>query len=292
MAGITVSKLTPMFGVEVSGLEPRVPFDPATVETLRALFDRHSLLVFRDLDVDIRFQTYLSEILRGVDVADPDKLPIKDDFRVSNREEKAAAPFGRLLYHCDQMWSAKDRVDVLSLYGAEVGQPTTPTLFVSAVEGWDTLPEGLRAQVQDRFALQNYDAETFRKRAAGDPDVLVSVFKTGEHSVRTPIAYRHPRTGRTILYVAQQTTQLITDMPAAESEALLDALFDHLYAPAKQYAHPWRQHDLVVWDNLALQHARPNVTIEGPARTLRKTFAPMPKSTNDGPAYASAALGR
>jgi taurine dioxygenase len=33
----------------------------------------------------------------------------------------------------------------------------------------------------------------------------------------------------------------------------------------------------VVWDNIALQHARPNVQSESPARTLRKTIAPPPK---------------
>jgi taurine dioxygenase len=33
----------------------------------------------------------------------------------------------------------------------------------------------------------------------------------------------------------------------------------------------------VVWDNLALQHCRPNVETEGPARTLRKVGFPMPK---------------
>jgi alpha-ketoglutarate-dependent taurine dioxygenase len=58
---------------------------------------------------------------------------------------------------------------------------------------------------------------------------------------------------------------------------LLEALFEHLYAPEdKVLAHHWRTGDLVLWDNLALQHARPNVGIEGPTRTLRKTFAPPP----------------
>jgi hypothetical protein len=30
----------------------------------------------------------------------------------------------------------------------------------------------------------------------------------------------------------------------------------------------------VVWDNLAVQHARSNVQIDGPARTLQKVFSP------------------
>jgi alpha-ketoglutarate-dependent taurine dioxygenase len=30
----------------------------------------------------------------------------------------------------------------------------------------------------------------------------------------------------------------------------------------------------VIWDNLAVQHARSSVRADGPARTLRKVFSP------------------
>jgi alpha-ketoglutarate-dependent taurine dioxygenase len=289
MSDIKVKDLSPAFGSEVSGLEPRTPLDEDTIRTLRALFDERGLLVFRNIDADIKFQTYLSEILIGNDVPDPDALRINDKFMISNREPTGAAPYGRLLYHSDQMWSAKDRVDLISLYGKEVGQPATPTMFVSAVDGWDTLPEDLREQVKDRSAIQHYDEDVYRKRAAGDTDVLVSTYQTGEDFVTTPIAYTHPRTGKKILYVCQQTTQRIADMPAEEGDALLEKLFQHLYAPGRELAHYWQEGDLVVWDNLALQHARPNVKVEGPARTLRKTLAPFPKSMIKGPKYASVA---
>jgi len=285
MPSITARNLSPAFGSEVSGLEPRIPLDAETIRTLRALFDERGLLVFPDIDADLKFQTYLSELLIGNDVPDPDALTIKDGFQISNREPKGAAPYGRLLYHSDQMWSAKDRVDLISLYGKEVGQPATPTIFVSAVEAWATLPDDLRAQAEKRFAIQHYDEDVYRKRAAGDSDVLVSTYQTGEDFVTTPIAYTHPRTGKTILYVCQQTTQKIADMSEAESDALLDALFDHLYAPGTEFVHEWREGDMIVWDNLALQHARPNVLLEGPARTLRKTIAPFPKSKIEGPKY-------
>ncbi len=279
MSAIIARDLTPAFGAEVSGLEPRIPLDEETIAILRALFDARGLLVFRNTPVDIKFQTYLSELLIGNDVPDPDALFVKDNFLISNREPAGAAPYGRLLYHSDQMWSAKDRVDLISLYGREVGQPTTPTMFVSAVEAWETLPDNLREMVEYRSAIQHYDPEVYRKRADGDMDVLVSTYDTGEDFATTPIAYTHPRTGKTILYVCQQTTQRIADLPADESDALLDALFEHLYAKGKELAHDWQEGDLVMWDNLALQHARPNVLVEGPARTLRKTLAPFPMAS-------------
>jgi alpha-ketoglutarate-dependent taurine dioxygenase len=287
MSAITAKDLTPAFGSEVSGLEPRIPLDDETISTLRKLFDERGLLVFRNTPVDIKFQTYLSELLIGNDVPDPDALHINDKFMISNREPKGAAPYGRLLYHSDQMWSAKDRVDLISLYGKEVGQPATPTMFVSAVDAWETLPGELRSKVEHLSAIQHYDPDVYRKRANGDADVLVSTYDTGEDFFTTPIAYKHPRTGKTILYVCQQTTQRIADMPEEESEPLLEALLDHLYAKGKELAHNWQEGDFIVWDNLALHHARPNVEIEGPARTLRKTLAPFPKTAIKGPTYGS-----
>lgn len=287
MSAITARDLSPAFASEVSGLEPGIPLDSDTIAALRKLFDERGLLVFRKTPLDIRFQTYLSELLIGNDVADPDALTVKDNFLISNREPTGAAPYGRLLYHSDQMWSGKDRVDLISLYGREVGQPATPTMFVSAVEGWESLPADLRAKVENRFAIQHYDSEVYRKRAAGDADVLVSTYDTGEDFVTTPIAFTHPRTGKTILYVCQQTTQRIEGLSEAASDELLDALFEHLYAKGKELAHHWQEGDFVIWDNLALQHARPNVVLDGPPRTLRKTIAPFPKSAIKGPKYGS-----
>jgi alpha-ketoglutarate-dependent taurine dioxygenase len=289
MPGLTVTDLTPTFGAEISGLEPRVPLDDATIAELRRIFDTRGLIRFRGIDAGIKFQTYLSNLLIGRDVPDPDALKLNDRFLISNREEKAAAPFGRLLYHSDQMWSPTDRCDLISLFGKEVGQPATPTMFVSAVDGWKTLPADLKATVAGLSALQHYDVDTYRKRAAGDADVLISTYQTGEDHVTTPIGFTHPRTGDTILYVCQQTTQRIEGLSAAHSDAVLDALFDHLYAPEKEFAHHWQQGDLVFWDNLAVQHARPNVASDGPPRTLRKTLAPMPERKIEGPKYVNAA---
>jgi len=42
------------------------------------------------------------------------------------------------------------------------------------------------------------------------------------------------------------------------------------------WEHGWHDGDFVVWDNLAVQHARLTVLLDGPARVLRKVIAPKP----------------
>ena len=70
---------------------------------------------------------------------------------------------------------------------------------------------------------------------------------------------------------------------------VLEDVFAHLYDPAARLEHHWRNRDLVVWDNLAIQHARPNVVVEGPARTLRKVASPLVQlDLDEMPAYNTA----
>jgi taurine dioxygenase len=85
----------------------------------------------------------------------------------------------------------------------------------------------------------------------------------------------HPHS-RPILCVSQMMTTHIEGLTPEESEQQLDELFDVLYSPENIIEHDWHAGDLVVWDNLATQHARGKVTEQGPERSLRKVIAPRP----------------
>jgi alpha-ketoglutarate-dependent taurine dioxygenase len=47
-----------------------------------------------------------------------------------------------------------------------------------------------------------------------------------------------------------------------------------MYAEENVFTHEWSEGDLVVWDNLAMQHARSDLRTDGAPRTLRKTLVP------------------
>jgi taurine dioxygenase len=276
MTNLTVRELNPGFGVEISGLVPNIPLDDATGNELKALFDDKGMLVFRGLDADLPFQNYLSKLLIGEDPLAPENVEESArsrEYFVNNKDPESSAPFGRLLYHSDFMWS-ENVFRVLSLYGTKVEEPSTPTNFISAAAAYDTLPDDLRKKIEGKFAVHGQDA-TYQQRG-DDSDVLVANF-ADEETIRLPIGHTHPRTGRKLLFVAQQMTHKIDDMPNEESEALLEELFQHLYRPENTFQHVWKEKDLVIWDNIAMQHARPNVTDAGPARSLRKVFMPMPR---------------
>jgi taurine dioxygenase len=292
MVQLQLRDLTPAFGTEISGLDPAATLaDAGACRQLQDLFDERGVLVFRDVDIDQVTQANLVRMLIRLDPLQPGETgsakPTGEPFYVSNKEENGGAPFGRLLFHSDMMWS-EHTFQVLSLYAIEVEPPVAPTVFASALDAWATLPDELRARAEHLDAVQGHN-ELERARAANDPDVLVTTFDNIEGRT-TSVGYRHPRTGENVLYVSQQMTRSIDGLAPAESEAVLEELFAHLYRPATLYEHDWRTHDLVAWDNIAVQHARPNVALEGPVRTLRKVFAPLPprSASPSRPKFATA----
>lgn len=267
-----VRDLHPAFGSEVVGLDLQAPLDHETAGELRALFDERGLLLLRAPDLSLALQRELSFALIGRPVPDDISERARTPYFVSNREPEGGAPFGRLLYHSDGMWM-EHPFELLSLYAVEVAPPVAPTAFASTVHGWDSLPADLRARLEPLHVEHGHYAYD---RGGDDGDVLVSTFEKSAAHV-TPFGHPHPRTGRTMLYASQMMTTRVVELDTPASEALLDEVFDHLYAPACTLEHAWSDGDLVLWDNLALQHARPNVTVEGPVRTLRKVFAPLPE---------------
>lgn len=271
MAKLTMRALHPAVGAEVEGFEPKVPLDEESIGELRAAFDGRGVLVFRDLDIDEDMQRYIVFSLVGEDVPPSLRSAEKKPRIVSNKTEHGAAPYGRLLFHCDNMWARRFE-PILSLYGVEIEQPTAPTTFVSMGDAWDRLPHELRGRLAGLEARHGFD-HRYPNRG-GDEDVIDTYYEDSRSMLR-PVTFAHPRTGRMTLYVSQQATIEILGLSADDSESVLAELFGYLYAPSAILEHEWRKGDLVIWDNVAVQHGRGKVTLEGPERTLRKVGGPM-----------------
>jgi taurine dioxygenase len=270
---LTFRELHPSLASEVIGFDP-TSFGQETLDQLRAALDERAVLVVRDLDLAAGDQSRIVELLydRRATVDDPGIGYYDVAFQsVSNRLADGGAPYGRLMFHSDMMWSTiPDQVP--SLYAVEAEQPPVPTLFASTTHAWDTLPEELAERVAGLHARHESG-----RQGRGHEEFADELLQPQWDKLRdtvTLVANPHPRTGRIMLSVCEQQTREILELPEPESDALLDLLFEHLYREDEMYAHQWRERDFVIWDNQAAQHGRPFVVAHGPARTLRKVHAP------------------
>jgi taurine dioxygenase len=72
----------------------------------------------------------------------------------------------------------------------------------------------------------------------------------GEH----PVVRTHPETGRKALYVNVGHTLRFRDMTVAESQPILDFLFQHQVKPEYTCRFSWRPGSLAFWDNRCALH--------------------------------------
>ena len=156
--------------------------------------------------------------------------------------------------------------EAISLYGLAVPSGTV-TWFVNAVAAARDLPGPLRRRVESLTARHVVDVRS----PAGSAGVRVRLGRLDEtypHAVR-PVLWSHRVTGEAILGVWEQQTDAILPLAPDESTALIEELFAHLYQPHHIYVHRWAPDDLVIWDNHAVQHSRPDVGT-GQPRILRR----------------------
>jgi taurine dioxygenase len=141
----------------------------------------------------------------------------------------------------------------LSLHALDVEAGTSCTTFVNGVQAYQRLPSGLRARIQhlEAVAVANY-GENCPDLAPYDPP-------PGMISFARDVVMTHPVTGESVLYVSGQQTSRIVGWVETESRALLKELCSYLYDAAHELTHVWTNGDFLMWDNLALQHARPSI---------------------------------
>jgi taurine dioxygenase len=171
----------------------------------------------------------------------------------------------RLAYHSDLAF-APEPFTALSLHAVDVVEGRTSTLFVDGVRACATLPERLKARIEGRDAV-------FIRPARPDTRQIDCVAPSPLLQRAREVVWTHPVTGEAVLYVNESHVAAIEGLPAAESRALLEALFDHIYDASNTVEHTWRNGDLLLWDNLALQHGRPDVTGIRPRRLQRASVA-------------------
>jgi alpha-ketoglutarate-dependent taurine dioxygenase len=276
---VTTRPLSPAIGVEIDGLDLSQPVSGDIVQTLQVLLDRHALLSFPrqslTIDQQIRFTSYFG------DVCD-ENLSGRFHGYVSNRRpDSGVNADSKLLWHSDNMWSAYPTL-YLVLYGSEIVGDLAPTLFASNARACKALDDDLRKTVSGLHTINMCClAPKSDDEDVGPSTVPVPLQRRVRHELpestfyypRTtyPIIWRHPRTGEELLTAEEDFSARIEGLAVDESEAIYQRLFDIIYDEHHVYAHHWRQGDVVIWDNIALQHGRPDFQGKPGVRTLART---------------------
>jgi taurine dioxygenase len=124
------------------------------------------------------------------------------------------------------------------------------TLFASMYAAYDTLSDRMKDLLDGLTAVHDGGPYYRGVNTILGRDDAGRVYPRAEH----PVVRTHPVSGRKCLFVNSMFTTRIPELPAAESQALLAFLFDHVKNPQFQCRFRWRRNSIAFWDNRCTQH--------------------------------------
>jgi alpha-ketoglutarate-dependent 2,4-dichlorophenoxyacetate dioxygenase len=284
------------FVAEVTGIDLRAPLDAGAVADIHAAMDRHAVLLFHDQpltdDQQIAFTKSLGKIelntannvtrldqrRLGIEMSDISNLDQQGNL-LARDDRRRAFNLGNQLWHSDSSFKAVSAK--YSLLSARiVPSAGGNTEFADMGAAYDTLDPETKAAIEDLITEHSL---LFSRGQLGFTDF------TAEERVKfAPVRHRLVRTnaatGRRSLFLSSHIGGIV-GWPVPEALAFVRELAEHATQRLFVYAHTWRQHDLVMWDNRQTMHRARRYRDAGEVRDLRRTTL-----EGDGPTTAQMAV--
>jgi taurine dioxygenase len=270
--------LTKHIGCEVHGIDLRKPIAPAEASAIYRAWLDHAVLLFRGQNLTqedlIRVTGIFGEF---APIGRPKHtLPIGFDnilpniMLISNIRENGetigALPDGEMMFHHDTI-HRDDPHKATLLYSVEIPTYGGDTLFASGTAAYDALDPTIKKKLEGLKAVNFYVYNSVTRNDKQGVDVTSQAVH--------PVVRTHDETKRRALYINRLMSLRIEGMPEAESDALLNFLYDHSEKPEFVYTHVWRVGDLIVWDNRCSSHARTDFPPDQRRLLLRTTVKGM-----------------
>ena len=247
------------FGVEVHGVNLRIVTAEGIYPEIRALFEAHSLLLFRDQAVDEDKHRALARLFGPLeDLTDvgPEETPprpmvsnVTPDGTLAGESDLQLLNLqSNFIWHTDSTFLATPSISNI-LIAYRVPSTGGETEFVSTRAGWQRLPEALRERARDQVFLHRYA----HSRRQVDETLADQRMFTKWPDTPWRSTWRNPVNRQEALYIAAHAYG-VRGHSEEDGQQLLDDLTDAVTGPEAIYAHAWRAGDVLIWDERATLH--------------------------------------
>ncbi len=255
-------KLIPLhdrFGDEVEGVDVRQVQAGELFARIRAAFEEHSLLLFRNQTLDdaahLRFGALFGPVEdRSMGANGPDPQMDNVTNRLGDGTVAAADSLHTLNLTGNQLWHTDSTflpVPALANLLAARVLPTRggETELVSTRVAWTEMPPELKARA--RNAVFRHRLAHSRSRISSELAGRPEMNRWQDQIWRS--LWRNPVNGRDSLYIASHACG-VEGMEREAGLALIDELIAFATRPSMIYSHVWQPGDLLVWDERATLH--------------------------------------
>lgn len=272
---ITVTRVGKHLGAAISGVDLSQPVDDHTFSQIASAFFDNEVVYFRGQNLTPaqqiaftrRFGVLEAHVRKESRLGGHDEIFVLSNKLDAQGKAIGAQDAGRF-WHSDLSYKREPSM-LSALYAVEIpvknGVALGNTYFASTTAAYKALPEAMQQRLDKmrnvhsyrEYRLKNYAAQQEDERRgirtvqehAPTPEQLASVPDTEMDVVRV-----HPVTDRKGLFINEGHTSHLSGMSRAESDTLLAELYAHITQPEFIYGHSWQPGDLLMWDNIAVQH--------------------------------------
>ena len=249
-----IAPLSSALGGEVKGVDLSQEMSAELWQDIHDVWLEYKVLVFRNQDLSeeshLRFAKSFGELqpVRSATHIVGDDQPF---MYIANRPVNGVPgilPNGEMHFHNDQSYY-EFPCKAAFLHALEIPKQGGNTMFLNTVKAYEMLDNELKEKLSGLSVFNVYDYDR-------NPTAPSDVYDAEAPQFTHPLVIEPPETGEAALFTSRLMSHHIVGMERAESDALLNQLFDHAEGLALRYEHVWQIGDLVMWDNFASQHAR------------------------------------
>lgn len=249
-------------GIEITDVDLRTIDDEGFAE-IRALFDRHGLLFFRDQQLSETDHIALAERFGTINVnrfftQHPDHPEIAMVAKAPDQRFNVGGG-----WHTDHSYDVEPALGSI-LVARELPSSGGDTHFVSAYDAFDALPTRMQDRLRTMRAVHSakrvFGSTAQKIMARIDPKSAMQNAMDADTlgTVTHPVVIRHPLSGREALYVNPGFTVRFEGMSAPRSLPLLLDIYRRVLTAGKTARYQWEPGSVAMWDNRATWHFAKN----------------------------------
>jgi len=264
---LTIEPTGAILGATIHGLDAAKPVADRDFGQVLAALGQYGVLRFPDQRLDEDGVRRFSQLFG--EIQGPSSRPLTKDGTeepvvgiLSNLKENGkyigAADAGQD-WHTDM--SYRDVIGFVNvLYGVRIprrdGKPLGGTEFSNMHAAYEALPAEIRAKLAHATVTHAFEKfwEHMRQHKNSGRPPMTEEQRRRRPPVVHPLFMTHPITGKQVLYCNPGYAIRINELPEAESEAMLEYLYEHQLQQRFRHTHDWTEHDLLVWDHIGTIH--------------------------------------
>ena len=255
MSIISVDKITPSIGAEISGINLSDNLSNDNLNYIYELLIEHKVIFFYNQFISPKYHLNFAKSFGLIEPPHPIYPHVKNFPEIVLLDNNKNNPPDTDVWHTDVTFRSNPAFASI-LYSRVVPSCGGDTLWASLTSIYQALPDHIKNYLQDLKAI--HDMGDFRNNftvneESGDANKLLKGYEKFGNAIHSVIK-EHPISKKKLLYINPGFTNHIIGLNSSESKNLLNYLFNFMNKPEFQLRFKWKPNVIAMWDNRSTMH--------------------------------------